>query len=105
MKKIFLMLGLFLINSSLFANENIIKGEELYKKCITCHGSIGEKSALNKSQKINEWSKEKIVESLIGYQKDTYGGTMKMVMKGQIKDYSEQDIKNIRDYLENKNKK
>lgn len=40
-------------------------------------------------------SKEEIINSLIGYPKGTYGGTMKGLMKGQIVRLKEADFKKI----------
>jgi cytochrome c553 len=94
MKKLALAL-LVAGSTSLFAAD----GAALYKKCITCHGSKAEKSALNKSQVIAGWDAEKIATALKGYKAGKYGGAMKGLMKGQIASYSDADIDTVAKYI------
>jgi cytochrome c553 len=63
--------------------------------CATCHGASFEKAALGKSQLVKGWDAAKIEASLKGYKDGTYGGPMKGVMTGQVKNLTEADIKDI----------
>lgn len=74
-------------------------GAALFNKCASCHGSMGEKHALNKSRVINEMSKEEIVTALKGYKTGTYGGPMKALMKGQIAAYDDAQIDTVAEYI------
>lgn len=95
MKTLLLILG---ITSILAASD----GAELFKKCASCHGSMGEKHALNKSKIINEMSKEEIVTALKGYKAGTYGGPMKALMKGQIASYDDTQIETVAEFIAKK---
>lgn len=94
MKKIIVLLTT-VFALSLMANE----GAGLYKKCATCHGVNAEKKALNKSNIIQGWSKEQLVTSLKGYNDGTYGGSMKGLMKMNLKGYSDEDIAKVSEYI------
>ena len=74
-------------------------GADLYKTCAGCHGQMGEKAALGKSEVIHGWSASKITDALNGYKDGTYGGAMKGVMAGQAKNLSEYDIKLLAEYI------
>lgn len=63
--------------------------------CAGCHGADFSKPALGKSQVVKGWDAAKIEASLIGYKNGTYGGPMKGVMAGQVKNLSEADIKDL----------
>lgn len=63
--------------------------------CAGCHGADFSKAALGKSQIVKGWDAAKIEASLKGYKDGTYGGPMKGVMAGQVKNLSEADIKDI----------
>ena len=92
MKTLLLILG---ITTILGASE----GADLYKKCASCHGTTGEKHALNKSKVINEMSQEEIITALIGYKDGTYGGSMKALMKGQVASYNEEQINTVAAFI------
>lgn len=77
-------------------------GALLYSKCAGCHGKNGEKSALNKSAIIANWSVSQIEDALNGYKAGTYGGAMKGMMVGQVKSLSEADITAIAEYIAKK---
>ena len=77
-------------------------GASLYKKCAGCHGVNAEKSALGKSQVIAGWSKSKIVNAINGYKAGTYGGAMKMIMKGQSIPLNASQIDALADYISSK---
>ncbi len=84
MKKVLVLLAVLGLSSVAMADP--------YKKCASCHGANGEKSALNKSKIIAEMSKADIAAALHGYKDGTYGGPMKGLMKGQVAGLSEADI-------------
>ena len=63
--------------------------------CATCHGTSFEKAALGKSQIVKGWDAAKVEAALSGYKAGTYGGPMKGVMAGQVKNLTEADIKDI----------
>ena len=91
MKKACIVLALAAVTSLMAAD-----GAEIYKtQCFSCHGEKAVKPALNKSQVIAGWDAAKIEASLKGYKDGTYGGPMKGVMAGQVKNLSEADIKDI----------
>lgn len=74
-------------------------GENIYKVCASCHGLGAEKAALGKSQIIKGWSASKVANALKGYKADTYGSTMKGVMKGQVTKLSNEDIQAVSEYI------
>jgi cytochrome c553 len=77
-----------------------VDGEKLYKtSCMACHGSNAEKQALTKSQVIKGWASTKIEEALHGYKNKTYGGAMKTIMEGKVKNLSDEDIKALSEYI------
>jgi cytochrome c553 len=93
MKKVILFLTMAFV---LMAND----GANLYKKCASCHGVKAEKRALNKSQIIQGWSKDRVVTALKGYKNGNYGGAMKGLMKGQVAAYDETKIEKVAKYIE-----
>ena len=89
----------------LFAEVGFATAEEAYKKCIKCHGVQGEKSALQKSAVIANYSKEQLVERLKGYKEGTldrhgYG----KLMYGQVKGLTLYEIESIAQYIGKKEK-
>lgn len=75
----------------------------LYQKCAACHGTHGEKSALNQSQPIADWDAERIVNAIDGYLDGSYGGAMKVLMKNQVKDLNRAQIEALALYISNLN--
>ncbi len=63
--------------------------------CAGCHGADFSKAALGKSQVVKGWDAAKIEASLKGYKDGTYGGAMKGVMAGQVKNLTDADIADI----------
>ncbi len=97
MKKLVLLAGTVLAVSLMAGNTS---GEAIFaKKCKSCHGPKAEKKALNKSQVIAGWDEKKTLEALMGYQKGTYGGSMKGIMKGKVKGYSKEELEAIAKYI------
>ncbi len=80
-------------------SENNDKGKALYTKCVSCHGINAEKKALNKSQIIADWDKEKILNALQGYKNKTYGGAMKGIMNGQVSKFSQEQLEQLAEYI------
>ena len=68
-------------------------GAELYSKCASCHGSMGEKKALGKSKVINEMSEDELVTAINGYKDGSYGASMKALMKGQVAALKADEVK------------
>lgn len=75
------------------------EGKALYLKCAGCHGQSAEKAALGKSQVVKGWDAQKIETALLGYKAGTYGGVMKGVMKSQVANMSDEDIKALSAYM------
>lgn len=65
------------------------------KACASCHGNEGEKVALGKSKIMNQLTKQEIIDALKGYQNGTYGGSMKAVMLGQVKNLTPEEIEEL----------
>ena len=74
-------------------------GAALYKKCASCHGANAQTSALGKSKIIANMSLEENIAALKGYQDGTYGGPMKALMKGQVGNYTDEEIKAVSEYV------
>jgi cytochrome c553 len=71
----------------------------LYAKCAGCHGFKGEKHALGQSNIIAGQSADELVKKIEGYQNGTYGGAMKGLMAGQVKNLKPEEIKALADYI------
>jgi cytochrome c553 len=84
---------------STVAPTRTVTGKSLYMKCVSCHGGDASKQALGKSKVIKGWSLEKLVAAIKGYQDGSYGGDMKGVMKGQVKDLNAVDIHILSEYI------
>ena len=93
------MKKLLLIKIALFSSLLYADGATAYKKCASCHGNNGEKVALGKSKIIKDMTKAEIVASLKGYKDGTYGGASKNIMLPQVKDLSDNDIKDISELI------
>ncbi len=95
MKKLLLAaLAVFAINA-MAADD----GATLFKKCAGCHGANAEKKALGRSEVINAWKSDKIESALKGYKAGTFGGAMKGIMKGQVANLNDKQIKALADYI------
>jgi len=87
MKKTTILSGLVaatILSTGLYAGDNL-------NACVGCHGKNFEKSALGKSKIVKDMSKQDIVKALKGYKDGTYGGSMKGVMAGQVKNIKDVD--------------
>lgn len=79
-----------------------VDGGALYsQKCASCHGAKAEKSALNKSQVIAQFSEAQVKEALKGYQAGTYGKDMKALMQGQAKALDDAQIDALAKHISN----
>ena len=63
--------------------------------CAGCHGQHFEKVAMGKSKVVKDMSEADIIAALKGYKDGTYGGAMKGLMKGQVANLSDADMKSI----------
>ncbi len=61
--------------------------------CAGCHGQHFEKKAMGQSKIVKDMSQADIIKALEGYKDGTYGGGMKAIMKGQVANLSNADIK------------
>ncbi len=73
---------------------------ESFKRCIGCHGAIGDKKALNKSRLIATMGKKNILKAINGYKDGSYGGELKSLMIGQVENLSNEDAQDIANYLD-----
>jgi cytochrome c553 len=65
--------------------------------CVACHGAKFEKNTMAKDKVPANLSKADFAKALKGYKDGSYGGAMKGVMKGQVANLSDADIKAIAD--------
>jgi len=87
---------------ALLAGFTTLSANSDYNKCAGCHGANAEKSALGKSAVIAGWDKSRLVDAMNGYKAGTYGGQMKMIMKGQVMPLNAAKIDALADYISNK---
>lgn len=71
----------------------------LYTKCAACHGEKGEKVSLGKSLIIKDMDKDAFIAALKGYKDGTYGKEMKAMMKAQVMMFSDDQMKEIANYI------
>jgi cytochrome c553 len=76
-----------------------VKKAITFTACASCHGANGDKKALNVSNILKGQTKESIVEKLNGYKDGTYGGNMKNIMLGQVKNLTSEDINILADTI------
>lgn len=77
-----------------------INASELFtQKCVSCHGSKGEKVALGKSQIIADFNEQQLKDAMYGYQAGTYGKEMKGLMQGQVKSFTPEQIDALAKYI------
>lgn len=85
--------------TAVIATLSFADGAKLYEPCAQCHGASGELVAMNASKIIKDMSKDDFIASMKGYKDGSYGGKMKMLMKGQVNHLSDADIQAIADYI------
>lgn len=71
----------------------------LYTKCVACHGTSGEKAALNKSLIIKDMSKADFITAMKGYKDGSYGKDQKALMKAQVMTLSDAQIEEIASFI------
>jgi cytochrome c553 len=76
-----------------------VDGAKVYKACAACHGANAQSKALGKSKVIKAWAPQKTIDALNGYLAGTYGGSLKGVMKGQVKKLNKDEIKAVAEYI------
>ena len=76
-----------------------VDGKQLFASCASCHGANAEKKALNMSQIIAGWDKQRIIDALNGYKAGTYGGPMKGVMLGQVNNKTPEEIEALATFI------
>ncbi len=79
-----------------------VSAEEIFKKCAGCHGKDATMSALNKSRKIVNWDKDRIVQALKEYRagkRDLAGGGI--MMKHATAKLSDKEIEDVAKYIVN----
>jgi len=94
------IIGKTILGLSLLGAVLTVSAEANFSTCAGCHGVNAEKKALGKSQIIQGWKSQKIVDALNGYKNGTYGGMMKGVMKGQVMSLSDADIQALAKHIE-----
>jgi cytochrome c len=72
-----------------------------YVSCKACHGVKGEVNTTtqSKSHVPANLSKADIEKSLHGYKDGSYGGAMKAIMKGQVAKLTDDQIKELANYM------
>ena len=84
------------------AQSVAMTGQMIYtQKCNSCHGAQAERKALGVSQVISTWNEDEIINALKGYKAGTYGGARKMIMAPHAKSLSEEDMRNVAQYITN----
>ena len=95
MKKIALSL-LILASTSLFASST----QSMVQKCIACHGSDFSKAPLGKTNHIVKGkTSEDLYESLISFRTPKEGDSGEILMQGQIKNFTDEQLKEIAKYI------
>ena len=79
--------------------QSSTNAKELFTKCAGCHGNKAQNKALGVSHVIAGWDAKKIENALKGYKTGTYGGSMKSIMKGQVLQLKDSDIKALAEYI------
>ena len=79
--------------------EEEIDAEALYGKCSICHGQDGGRAEIGKAMVIKRMAAGQIEHALLGYKNDTYGRTMKAMMKQQVMNLSDAEIKALAKYI------
>jgi len=76
------------------------KGKAAYAKCVSCHGADGKTKALGKSEVIAGQSAADLEKKIQEYKAGTRNvAGMGMLMQGQVKTLSDEDIKAVAEYI------
>lgn len=96
------ILNIFSDEDQDYADPNL--GKELYaKKCASCHGVDGSTSAYGTSKKLTKMSAEEIKIAFNSYLQDSYGGSMKFIMKNEVVKTTDDELESIVSFLKNTN--
>jgi len=74
-------------------------GQALAQKCIGCHGADFGKNTLEPSKIAKGMKADEIAKMLEEYKNGTFSNPMKNIMKGQVANYSDADIKAVSAYI------
>lgn len=74
-------------------------GAVLYKKCQSCHGQTGEKSALKVGAPVKGQKEVELYKKMKGYVDGSYGGAKKSIMQRNLKSYSDEDLKALAKFM------
>ena len=85
------------LSSSLMAQT----GEQLAQNCKSCHGGDFSKSALGHSPDISRFSYRHLVSELNEIQEENENDKYFNIMKAQIKNFSNEDIRKVSKYISN----
>jgi len=95
MKKLTIAL-LILASTNLFASD--VQG--MVQKCVGCHGSDFSKAPLGKTNHIAKGkSTNSLYEELISFRNPEEGDSGEILMQGQIKEFSDEQLKQIAKYI------
>lgn len=88
-----------LLSLTAAAADNSAAASLYLSKCASCHGKHGESKALNTSRPIATLSEAQIETALNGYKDGSYGGKLKKVKQGIVRNLNEADIKALAAYV------
>ncbi len=92
--------AIFLLFTSILLMGADVK--ELYKKCAGCHGEDGKHKAFNRSDIIGGRSFDFIFEKLKFFKEGDFPSqSTSRVMKKQLKDLNEEELKELAEYISN----
>lgn len=91
-----------IILTAIIGSVSATQATQLYVKCIACHGTAGEKAALNKSLIIKEMSKADFIVAMKGYKDGSYGKDQKALMKAQVTVLNDAQIEEIASFITKK---
>ncbi|MBD3807296.1 MAG: c-type cytochrome [Epsilonproteobacteria bacterium] len=95
------MKKIFILTTFIFASVLYAEGGDIYaSRCSSCHGSHGEKSALNKSKAIGGQSAALSIKQIQAYKSGSlnqYG--MGATMKNMVKSLNDNEIAEVADFI------
>ncbi|WOE69726.1 c-type cytochrome [Hydrogenimonas thermophila] len=71
----------------------------LYARCAGCHGLDGKKRVFGKSGRIASQSKSELIRKITGYQKGTFGGSLKGLMARQVEPLTPEQVNALAEYI------
>lgn len=97
MKKALVLFFAGLVGFNVYA----VDGKQIFdSKCVSCHGSKGEKKALGTGNVLKGQTAAEIEKKLLGYKNGSYGGSKKNIMKTNADKLSNDEIKAVSLYIE-----